>query len=50
MNVFLQENSEEIFKEVKSSIEKAVADVFKMVLTGVFDRFAYEDIWLPETA
>lgn len=47
MNVFLQQNQEEIFKEVKGSIETAVAEVMKGLLQGPFNKFAYEDLFLP---
>lgn len=47
MNMFLQQNSDEIFQEVKASIEKAVADVCKNILTGPFGKFAYKDLFLP---
>lgn len=47
MNLFLQENQEEIFKEVKGSVENAVADVVKMLLQGPFNKFPYRDIYLP---
>lgn len=47
MNVFLQENQEEIFKEVKGSLENAVAEVVKMLLQGPFNKFPYRDIYLP---
>lgn len=49
MNEFLQQNSQDIFNEVKSSIENAVADIVKMVVSGPFDKFAYKDLFLPDT-
>lgn len=47
MNLFLQQNHEEIFKEVKGSIENTVADIVKMLLQGPFNEFPYQDIFLP---
>lgn len=48
MNIFLQENSQDIFEEMKKSIEKAVAEIIKLVLIGPFSRFSYKGIFLPE--
>lgn len=48
MNVFLQENSDEILREVKKSIETAIAEVAKMILQGPFGKFPYQDLFLPE--
>lgn len=48
MNVFLQENSADIFNEVKRSMEKAVGNVIKSVLNGPFDKFPYEKLFLPD--
>lgn len=48
MNVFLRENSEDIFKEVKSSMQKAVGGVIKSVLSGPFDKFPYSNLFLPD--
>lgn len=48
MNVFLQENSEDIFKEVKRSMQKAVGNVIKDVLSGPFDKFPYAKLFLPD--
>lgn len=48
MNKFLQENSMDIFNEVKVSIEKAVSDVIKLVLSGPFNKFPYKDIFLAD--
>lgn len=47
MNLFLQENQEEIFEEVKGSLETAVSEVVKMLLQGPFNKFPYQDIYLP---
>lgn len=48
MNVFLQENSEDIFKEVRRSMEKAVGTVIKKVLSGPFDKYPYSKLFLPD--
>lgn len=48
MNTFLQQNSQDIFKEVKNAIENAVADIVKMVVSGPFNKFAYKDLFLPD--
>lgn len=47
MNLFLQQNSDDIFREVKVSIENAVAGVVKDVLSGPFGKFPYKDLFLP---
>lgn len=46
MNLFMQQNSDDIFREVKGSIETAVSDVVKMVLSGPFGKFPYRDLYL----
>lgn len=48
MNMFLKENSDDIFREVKSSIESAVSRVVKMVVSGPFGKFPYQDLFLPK--
>lgn len=47
MNLFLQQNSDDIFREVKKSMENAVADVVKDVVSGPFTKFPYKDLFLP---
>lgn len=47
MNKFLQENSDEIFREVKKSVEKAIAQVVRGVVVGPFEKFPYRDLFLP---
>lgn len=50
MNVFLQQNSMDIFNEVQPSIENAVADIIKLVLAGPFNKYPYKDLFLPDDA
>lgn len=48
MNTFLQENSEDIFNEVKNSIQKSVGGVIKSVLSGPFGKYPYRKLFLPD--
>lgn len=47
MNLFMQQNQEDIFKEVKGPIENYVADIVRMVIRGPFNKFPYRDLFLP---
>uniref|UniRef100_A0A1A9WGV6 Protein takeout n=1 Tax=Glossina brevipalpis TaxID=37001 RepID=A0A1A9WGV6_9MUSC len=45
MNQFLNENWFEVWSELQSSVNVAVAEIMKSILTNMFKRFAYEDIF-----
>lgn len=47
MNTFLQESSGDIFREVKKSVEKAVAEVVGTVVSGPFGAIPYRELFLP---
>ncbi|XP_037827504.1 protein takeout-like [Lucilia sericata] len=42
MNLFLNENWKEIYDEVRGSLNKAYAKVFKDVLNAVFSKYPYD--------
>lgn len=46
MNKFLRDNSQDIFYEVKRSIESAISDVIKRVVNAPFSKFPYRKMFL----
>ncbi|XP_065365345.1 protein takeout-like [Calliphora vicina] len=42
MNLFLNENWQEIYNEVRGSLNKAYGDVFKGIINAVFSKYPYE--------
>lgn len=45
MNLFLNENWQDIFKETKASIEKAFVRVIKEYINDVFMKMPYKDLF-----
>lgn len=45
MNQFLNENWSDVWTELQPSIHTAIAEVVKNVLTTMFKKFAYEDLF-----
>jgi len=48
LNIFLNENWRDVWTELQPSIHLAIAEVVKSILSTLFQKFAYEDIYLPE--
>ncbi|KAM7361456.1 protein takeout-like [Cochliomyia hominivorax] len=48
MNQFLNENWFDVWSELQPSIHTAIAEVMKSILTPIFKKFAYEDMYLSE--
>lgn len=46
MNKFLNENSHDIFNEMKSSIVEAIGVVITAVANGPFSKYPYADLFL----
>ncbi|XP_022216014.1 protein takeout [Drosophila obscura] len=46
LNQFLNENWVEVWSELQSSIHLAIAEIMKSILSNLFKRFAYEDLYL----
>lgn len=47
MNKFMNENWEEIHKEVKPGIKKALGVALKEIASRIFSKIPYDDIFLP---
>lgn len=45
MNRFLNENWEDILKELKPAIVDAFAQIFSSIVNSVFSRVSYEEIF-----
>lgn len=48
MNLFLNQNSELVFNELKDSYEKALSSVFQDVTNKIFDKVPMKDIFLED--
>ncbi|XP_017052330.2 uncharacterized protein LOC108095673 [Drosophila ficusphila] len=46
LNQFLNDNWTEVWNELHPSIHLAIAEIMKSILTQLFKRFAYEDLFL----
>ncbi|XP_036673425.3 protein takeout [Drosophila suzukii] len=46
LNQFLNDNWTEVWNELHPSIHVAIAEIMKSILTQLFKRFAYEDLFL----
>ncbi|XP_058060766.1 protein takeout-like [Anopheles bellator] len=47
MNMFLNENWQDILKELKPAIISSFAKVFRAIITNVFDNVPYNELFLP---
>lgn len=45
MNLFLNENWEDILKELKPSITEALSQIFSALINAVFAKVPYNEIW-----
>jgi len=45
LNQFLNENWSDVWTELQPSVHLAIADIMKSIITTLFKRFAYEDIY-----
>jgi len=50
LNQFLNDNWTEVWNELHPSIHVAIAEIMKSILTQLFKRFAYEDLFLENWA
>lgn len=46
MNLFLNENWQDILKELKPGVTDAFAQIFSNIINGIFQKIAYSDIFL----
>lgn len=46
MNLFLNENWQDILKELKPSINDALAQIFAALINAVFAKVPYNEIWI----
>lgn len=46
-NRFLNENWSDVINELKPALRNAVGIITGSVIKAVFDKFPYEDFWLP---
>ena len=47
MNQFLNDNWEDILKELKPAIIGAFTKIFRAIITNVFENVPYEELFLP---
>ena len=45
MNLFLNENWQDILKELKPSISEALSQIFAALINAVFGKVPYNEIW-----
>lgn len=45
MNQFLNENWFDVWSELQPSVHVAIAEVMKSIVTPIFKKFAYEDLY-----
>lgn len=48
LNQFLNENWSDVWSELQPSVHVAIAEIMKSILTQLFKRFAYEDLFLED--
>jgi len=48
MNVFLNENSEAIYKETASAIDKSFSQLYMGIVKGVFSKLPYSKLFAEE--
>ncbi|ALC46904.1 CG11852, partial [Drosophila busckii] len=48
LNQFLNENWSEVWTELQPSVHVAIAEIMKSILSTLFKRFAYEDLFLED--
>ncbi|XP_017844864.1 uncharacterized protein LOC108601476 [Drosophila busckii] len=49
LNQFLNENWSEVWTELQPSVHVAIAEIMKSILSTLFKRFAYEDLFLEDS-
>ncbi|XP_062124367.1 protein takeout [Drosophila sulfurigaster albostrigata] len=48
LNQFLNENWSDVWSELQPSVHVAIAEIMKSILSTLFKRFAYEDLFLED--
>lgn len=48
LNQFLNENWSDVWSELQPSVHVAISEIMKSILSQLFKRFAYEDLFLED--